>query len=199
MIKPLLIITVLISLLSGCKGEKGDPGPQGATGQQGQVGATGAAGATGQTGATGPTGATGATGQTGPQGPTGPAGANAAQPIYYDFTIDLSKALPMYDLKTPLQANDIVLAYIMTNKGSGYTPLPFRGYAYTADQKDFVKLDVTVSQYTYFLSFDNETSVPLGASFWIRAVIMKGAKGGRLNMERYAAYENLKKDFNLPN
>ena len=62
-----------------------------------------------------------------------------------------------------------------------------------------MKLDVTFSQYTYTIYFDNETSVPPGASFWIRAVIMKGAKGGRLNMERYTDYENLKKDFNLPN
>lgn len=194
-------LLVIFTLLIGCKGE---PGPQGPKGDTGTTGATGTAGPQGTTGATGPagtpgvTGATGATGPTGATGSTGPAGTNSTQPVYYDFTIDLSRALPTWDFPKPITANDIVLAYIMKNRGSGYTPLPFRGYAYTADQKDFIKLDVTFSDYTYFLSFSNETSVPPGASFWIRAVVIKGAKGGRLSAEMYQNYDDLKRDFNLP-
>lgn len=86
----------------------------------------------------------------------------------------------------------------MVNRGSGYSPLPYRGFAYTADQKDFIRLDTYFIAYDSFLSFRNDVSVPPGASFLMRAVILKGAKGGRLNMERYQNYENLKKDFNLP-
>lgn len=194
----LVIPFIAFVLLVGCKGEVG---PQGPTGEKGSTGATGATGATGPQGTTGTTGATGATGPAGPVGATGPAGAagqNAAQPIYYDFTVDLSKALASWTFPKPLEANDIVLAYIMTNKGIGYNPLPFRGYAYTSDQKDFIKLDVTFSVYTYTLYFDNETSVPPGASFWIRTVILKGAKGGRLAADKYRDYNELKKEFNLP-
>jgi len=86
----------------------------------------------------------------------------------------------------------------MNNRGSGYAPLPFRGYAYTSDQKDLIKLDVTASTYTFFLSFENETSVPPGATFWFRSVILKGAKGGRIDLARYQDYANLKADYNLP-
>jgi hypothetical protein len=88
---------------------------------------------------------------------------------------------------------------IMKNKGSGYSPLPYRGYTYTSDQKDFMKLDVTFDYYTYNIYLNNETSVPTGATFWMRAVILKGAKGGRIDLSRYEDYENLKKDYNLPN
>lgn len=188
----LVVACIAFTLLAGCKGEVG---PQGPAGEKGNTGATGPQGSTG---ATGPQGATGATGPAGPTGATGSAGQNAAQPIYYDFTVDLSKALASWTFPKPLEANDIVLAYIMTNKGIGYNPLPFRGYAYTSDQKDFIKLDVTFSVYTYTLYFDNETSVPPGASFWIRTVILKGAKGGRLAVDKYRDYNELKKEFSLP-
>lgn len=86
----------------------------------------------------------------------------------------------------------------MTNKGVGYSPMPFRGYAYTSDQKDLIKLDVTMEAYTHILFFNNETSVPPGATFWIRTVVLKGAKGGRMNLARYQDYANLKEDFKLP-
>ncbi|GAB3888664.1 hypothetical protein [Spirosoma agri] len=191
--KKLLLILSIVGVLAGCsKSEKGDPGPKGDTGATGATGATGPAGSTG---ATGPTGAAGAAGPAGPQGPQGPAGTSAT-PAVYDFTEDLSKT-PSWDFPKALGDYDVVLTYIMRNKGIGYAPLPFSGYAYTSDQKDFIKLNISVTQYTYFLSFSNDTSVPPGATFWMRAVVLKGAKGGRLDLARYQDYENLKKDFNL--
>lgn len=174
--KNLLLLSVFIFLLA-CKGDIGPQGPQGATG---------------------------ATGATGPTGPTGPAGQNATQPLVYDFQVDISKTLPSFTLPKLLDAYDVVFAYVMTNKGSGYSPLPYRGYAYTADQKDFMKLDLSLNVYTSVLFFDNATSVPTGSTFWIRAVIVKGTKAGRLatdgssSGEKTPNYEELKRKFSLP-
>ena len=188
----LIISFTFYALLIGCKGEKGDVGPQGTAGSQGTSGATGTQGATGATGQTGATGATGATGQTGATGATGATGQTAK---YYDYTLDLSKSFITYDFPKTLVSNEITLTYIMVNKGSGYTLLPFRGYAYTSDQKDFLKLDTYVIDYSSFLSFRNETSIPSGATFLFRTVVISAIKGGRVGN---TDYETVKKIYSLP-
>lgn len=198
----LIIAFTLSALFIGCKSEKGDVGPQGQTGPQGVTGATGATGpqgATGATGATGTTGATGAMGATGATGTTGATGATgAAGPTakYYDYTLNLSMSFITYDFPKALASNEITLTYIMVNKGSGYTLLPFRGFAYTSDQKDFLKLDTYVIDYSSFLSFRNETSIPTGATFLFRTVVISATKGGRMGN---TDYETIKKTYNLPN
>ena len=164
----LIISFTFYALLIGCKGEKGDVGPQGTAGSQGTSGATGTQGATG------------ATGQTAK---------------YYDYTLDLSKSFITYDFPKTLVSNEITLTYIMVNKGSGYTLLPFRGYAYTSDQKDFLKLDTYVIDYSSFLSFRNETSIPSGATFLFRTVVISAIKGGRVGN---TDYETVKKIYSLP-
>lgn len=185
--KSLLVFVLSASImLVSCKGDEGPTGPQGPSGTNGTNGSNGA------------TGPVGATGPAGPTGTSGTPGTNAAQPAVYDYTIDLSKASVSWDFPKALGNYDIALTYIMVNKGSGYTSLPYRSYAYTADQRDFIKLDAYVLEYSYFLAFRNDASVPPGATFWMRTVVLKGAKGGRLDLARYQDYDNLKKDYNLP-
>ncbi len=86
----------------------------------------------------------------------------------------------------------------MTNKGVGFSPLPFRGFTYTAAQTDYLKLDASFAVYPTQLFFYNETIIPPGSTFPVRVVILKGAKGGRINLERYQDYNKLKQDYNLP-
>ena len=184
-----VFLILLTSLFFTCKGPQGDPGPKGDPGATGSIGATGATGATGAQGATGSQGATGATGSQGQPGTTG-------QAVVYDYTMDLSQASAYFNFPKKLDAYDVPITYIMTNKGSGYAPLPFSSYAYTADQKDFIKLNATALYYDYFLSFRNDTSVPPGATFYFRTVVIKAAKGGRTIAT--PDYETLKKQYNLP-
>ena len=145
----------------------------------------------------------GCKGPDGPTGPIGPIGAvglpgkDAAQPAVYDYTVDMSKSLIIWNFPKSLEAYDIPFTYIMANKGTGYSMLPFKSFAYTSDQKDFIKLDTWFLNYDSFLSFRNETSVPTGATFWMRTVVIKGVKGGRIDVARYRDYANLKADFNL--
>lgn len=172
--KLLLLLTISVSvLLMNCKGEQGPAGPQG------------------------PAGSTGSAGATGPQGPIGVPGKDASAPTIIDFTVDLSKPLPQYDLAKKLDPLDIPIVYILINKGSGYTMLPYRGFAYTADQKDFMRLDVYAINYESYLALYNAFTLPPGSTFVFRAAIFKGAKGGRVDLSRYQNYENLKGDFNL--
>jgi hypothetical protein len=168
-------------LLVGCKGEVGPQGPAGTNGTNGA------------TGATGPTGSTGATGA------TGAPGQDAAQPAVYDLIVDLSVSAPFFALPKTFGGYDIALAYMMANKGVGFSPLPFRGFTYTADQSEYLKLDASFAVYPTQIFFYNETIIPPGSTFPMRVVILKGAKGGRINLERYQDYNNLKHDYNLPN
>lgn len=182
----IVIYAVLMAVIfAGCKGEKGDVGPagiQGATGEKGNTGAVGPAG---------PAGTQGVAGPAGPQGQPGPSAR------YYDFVFNLAEK-QIWDFPKKLESNEMALTYIIANTGgTGLAMLPFRGYAYTADEKDFLKLDCYTLQYDFFLSFRNETILPKGASFKFRTVVIKTVAGGRLNLERYQNYENLKSDFNL--
>jgi hypothetical protein len=148
--KRLLYLLIITVVFVGCKGEQGDVGPKGSTGEKGPKGDTGI---------------------------TGAQGANAVQPKIYDFNVDLSKALASYELKGKLDPLDITLVYI--NRGSSYAPLPFKGFANTID-KDFLKLDCTYENWDYFISFDNETVIPNGATFNFRLVVLRGVKGVRI-------------------
>ena len=179
----IVIYAILVAtFFAGCKGEKGDVGP---------AGVQGATGAQGNAGATGPAGPAGSQGVAGPQGQPGPSAK------YYDFVFNLAEKT-IWDFPKKLEANEMALTYIVANTGGvGLSMLPFRGYAYTSDEKDFLKLDCYTLQYDFFLSFRNETTLPKGASFKFRTVVIKTVAGGRLNLERYQNYENLKADYGL--
>jgi hypothetical protein len=202
-----LIYSVVIFgfLFAACEG------PAGPTGALGPVGNTGA---TGATGATGPAGKDGTNGKDGAAGPAGPAGkdgkdgkdgingtngtngingANAVQPKIYDFNLDISQTLASYKWPLSLSSGDIVLVYI--NRGSSYSPLPFRGYCSTTDNLGFEKLDVSFDAWEFRVYIENETIIPNGSTFNFRAVILKGVKAGRL---KTMAYEELKKLYDLP-
>lgn len=181
-----LLLICIVTLFIACKGEKGDVGP---AGPQGEKGATGAVGTTGPAGPQGPVGATG------PAGPQGVPGSTV-QPSVYDFTLDVSKALASYSWPKQLGSYDIVLVYLKKSE-SFYTQLPFSGYSYTSDLKDFLKVDLNFDYSTLTLYINKEGNLPTGATFLFRAVVLKGAKGGRLDLERYRDYNNLKADFGL--
>lgn len=182
--KRLLYLMFIAVLLNACQS---DPGA-GPIGPKGDTGNPGAKGDAGPTGPQGPTGAVGATGVTGATGATGVAG----QAKIYDFTVDLSTSLKHYDLKEKLDPLDITLVYI--NRGSSYGPLPFKGYAYSID-RDFTKLDVTYENWDYFLSFNNETVVPNGATFSFRLVVLRGVKNSRIKPG--ISYEELSRIYDL--
>lgn len=175
-----LYIAIISTLILACEGPQGIPGPQGPRGEQGQAGATGATGATGLPGLQGATGARGEKGDKGEKGDTGAAGrngtngTNAAQPIIYDFNLDISGTLPSWDYPQPIDPLDIVFVYI--NRGNSYSPLPFRDFARTADNTDFLKLDCSFDAWKFTLYIENETVIPAGATFNFRAVILKGVK-----------------------
>lgn len=176
----------------GVKGDKGDAGPTGSQGPTGAQGVTGPIGVTGPTGSQGPTGsvgATGATGATGSRGATGQAGPNA---LYEDFTADLS-SLGSYRPKTQIAGDEFVFVFI--NNDGIIAPLPYKGYSYTSDGIDFIKLDCSYHYLTYTLYIDNETVVPPGATFAFRLVRVKGIKNGRIRPD--ISYEELSKMFDL--
>lgn len=181
-----LIYAILVAcFFLSCKGD------QGAVGPQGPAGSTGAQGATGPQGPAGPQGVQGQQGVQGTQGVPGPSAK------YYDFVFNLAEK-QIWDFPKKLEANEMAITYIVANTGgTGYSALPFRGYAYTSDEKDFLKLDCYTLQYDFFLSFRNETTLPKGATFKFRTVIVKTVAGGRVDFERYRDYENIKADFGL--
>lgn len=167
---PLLVSVVLMA----CSGEKGDPGP------------TGPAGAKGETGI------------------TGPAGQNASQARYYDFTLGWSPSATnfwnYYPIAGKLKKDEIALVYLKSK--DFYFALPFYDYAYAADgvTREYVMLVHGYGTDVNSIAIKNEAveDYKKSESFKFRAVILKGIPGGRLNMERYQVYANLKKDFNLP-
>lgn len=193
--KATIVFSIIFSvILWSCEGPAGIAGPSGMPGPKGDTGATGAAGATGAQGPKGDTGATGATGAQGPKGDTGaqgPAGVSI-QPKIIDFNLDISQSLASYSFNAALNPLDIVWVYI--NRGSSYSPLPFRGYATSIDN-DFLKLDCTFDVWKYNVYVDNETVVPAGATFNFRMVIVRGSKSGRL---KQPSYDDLKRMYNLP-
>lgn len=179
--KNYVFVTAIMLLLACCKGEKGDLGPQGPQGVQGERGATGLQGPQGVQG---------------PVGPQGPAGQNGAQPTVYDAAVDISSGQAFYYFKNKLGDYDIPLVYIKYSTCC-YVQLPFDSYSDTQDGTQFLKLKSWFTYSEYFVSLRNETNLPKGATFLFRFVILKGTKGGRLNLDRYRDYENLKKDFDL--
>jgi|GEM_PF-5858513 len=150
----------------------------------------------GAVGPKGDKGDTGAIGQTGAKGETGKAGTGADQPKIYDTVVDLS-TFATYDFPTAINPYDVVMAYISNNEGF-YTAMPFNSFAYTQGKTGFFKLATWFTYCEFFVSFRNDTTIPTGSKFLIRVVVLKGMKGAKIDAERYAKYENLKADFNLP-
>lgn len=180
-------------LFAACEGPAGPQGPMGPVGNTGATGAAGKDGSNGKDGAAGPAGKDGAAGKDGKNGTNGINGTNAAQPKIYDFNLDISQTLASYKWPLSLSTGDIVLVYI--NRGSSYSPLPFRGYCTTTDNLGFEKLDVSFDAWEFRVYIENETIIPNGSTFNFRAVILKGVKAGRL---KTMSYEELKKLYDLP-
>ena len=163
--------------IAACSGEKGDPGPAGATGTQGAKGETGA---------------------------TGPAGQNATATKYYDFTLGWSPSAAnfwnYYQIKGGLKEDEIALVYLKSK--DFYFALPYYDYAYAADDvtREYVMLVHGYGTAVNSIAIKNEAieDYKKAENFKFRAVILKGIPGGRLNIERYRDYANLKADFNLP-
>ena len=183
--KGILYTMALSCLLIACKGPQGETGGIGPAGAKGETGATGPAGTV-----PGPQGPTGATG---PQGPTGAATNNAR---YYDFQLDVTKVLGGYQFKTPLTSNEVVFVFLQRND-LFKSALPYEGFANDIN-KAFLKVKMNFQYADYTLYVDNDTVIPSGSTFAFRAVVVKVVPGGRVNIERYQDYANLKKDFNLP-
>lgn len=181
---------LVLGFLAGCQGKQGEVGPAGAKGDTGSQGVAGPQGPAGQPGATGPTG------PAGPTGPQGTPGTSGTQPAVYDFTLDASKTLASYSWPKQLGVYDVVLVYIKKSE-SFYSALPFAGYSFTSDGKDFLKVNMNFDHSTFTLYINNDGLLPTGATFLYRAVVLRGSKGGRIDTERYRNYENLKADFNL--
>lgn len=189
--KTIIYAILVVVIFAGCKGEKGDVGP---------------AGAQGATGSQGPTGPIGATGPVGPVGPAGPQGVAGVQPSVYDFTAKFGTGLSSsvsYKMGTGgLGTYDIVLVYMTTNrdKDAGViirSQLPYSGsILYEAV---FISGTTFSAQYgtSGNVYIDSKTTNFAAIDFDFRAVILKGSKGGRIDLERYQNYENLKADFGL--
>lgn len=146
----------------------------------------------GKDGAVGPKGDAGVAG---PKGEAGTAGANESQAFTYDFNLDVTKTLGGYQFKIPVDPQEFVLVFLRRND-SFYTAVPYAGYAFDVN-KSFLKVDFTYEFSSHTLYVDSKTILPAGSTFVFRAVVIKGAPGNRINMERYQNYENLKADFNL--
>lgn len=193
-----IYIILFSAFFLACEGPQGIPGPQGPKGDRGEQGPAGTPGLPGAQGVPGPQGAKGETGATGQKGDTGAAGRNgsngkdAAQPIIYDFDLDISGALPSFDYPKPLDPLDIVFVYI--NRSGSYSPLPFRGFSYTTDRADFVKLDCSYDAWKFTLYIENETVIPAGATFNFRAVILKGVK---VPVGYHPTYDELANQYDL--
>lgn len=178
--KTIIYAILVVVIFAGCKGEKGDvgpAGPQGATGEKGTVGAT---------------------------GPQGPAGQNAPLPKVYDFILRFGKGQPSSStyskIPTPGQY-DYMLIYVTSSReiSAGISirnMLPYNGGLLYESKFHFPASFVAsygTSGNIYIES--NNTYDAVDVDF--RAVVIKGEKGGRLNLERYQNYENLKADFEL--
>ncbi len=155
----------------------------------------------GETGGIGPSGAKGEAGAVGAQGP---AGQNATAPKYYDFTLGWSPSAAnfwnYYQIQGGLKEDEIALVYLKSK--DFYFALPYYDYAYAADDvtREYVMLVHGYGTSANSIAIKNEAieDYKKAENFKFRAVILKGIPGGRLNVERYRDYANLKKDFNLP-
>lgn len=162
---------IALLLLSGCSGKDGEPGPKGDTGAQGSQGPKGDAGAPGKN------------------------GTNGSQAYTYDFNLDVTKLLEGYEFKTPIESDEFVLLFLKRSD-LFYTAVPYAGYAYDVN-KAFLKVDLTYEYAEHKLYVDSKTTLPAGATFVFRAVVMRGVPGGRLDLDRYKDYANVKADFGL--
>jgi hypothetical protein len=187
--RKLILFCTVVALLAACKPERGEVGPQGPAGAQGTQGVAGPAGPAGAAGPAGPQGAA---------GPQGPAGQNAAQPRIYDFTAGFGTGLfTTFQFPQPLDTYDFVLVYI-DKDAKQYAALPFKSWAFTATGQNLVVLDLNFDHSPTMLYINSNTSnIPPAYTFKFRVVVMKGAAGGRLNLERYRDYQNLAADYNL--
>lgn len=174
--KKILYLLLLTTLFLNCKGPQGDPGPSGEKGETGAVGATGAQGTPGQ---------------------------NAAQPKYYDFTLTWSPSASTqwsyYKMAQPFKNDDIVFIFLKSR--TFYFALPYYEYARATDDGEaYVMLTHAYGTSENSIGVRNEavTDYKKSQTFAFRAVVMKAVPGGRLDMERYQDYANLKADFNLP-
>jgi hypothetical protein len=181
--KRLLYLMIIAVVFVGCTGDIGPMGPQGTPGNRGEKGDTGPAGPQGSQGPVGATGVKGPTGATGATGDTGPAGVSA---VFEDFTADIT-GLGSYRPKKSIAPDEVIFIFI--NNDGELAPLPFKGYSYTSDKKDFVKLDCSYSYYSSTVFIDNETVVPPGATFAFRLVRVKGVKNVRFRPD--VSYEEL--------
>lgn len=152
----------------------------------------GCSGKDGKDGSIGPKGDVGASG---PKGDKGEAGSNTSQAYLYDFNLDVTKTLGGYEFDIPIEPDEFVLVFLKKND-SFYTAVPYAGYAFDVN-KSFLKVDLTYEYSSFTLYVDSKTTLPAGATFVFRAVVIKGAPGQRLNLERYKDYENVKADFEL--
>ncbi len=99
----------------------------------------------------------------------------------------------------PLKDNEIVFVFLKSR--SFYFALPYYEYARTTDDsEEYVMLTHAFGNDENSIGIRNEavTDYKKSQTFKFRAVVMKGVPGGRVNIERYQDYANLKKDFNLP-
>lgn len=133
---------------------------------QGEKGNTGAQGVAGPGSARHPGG----------NSPQGPQGVPGVQPLVYDFNLDVSKTLSSYSWPTKLNDYDVVFVYLKKSS-SFYTLLPFDGFAYTSDQKSFLKVNLDYDFSTFTLYINSNGTVPTGATFLFRAVVIRAQRG----------------------
>ncbi|OJV19220.1 MAG: hypothetical protein BGO21_21235 [Dyadobacter sp. 50-39] len=169
--KHLFYPLIAILLLSGCSGKDGEPGPKGDTGAQGAQGPKGDAGSPGKN------------------------GTNGSQAYTYDFNLDVTKTLGGYQFETPIEPDEFVLVFLKKSEFF-YTAVPYAGYAFDVN-KAFLKVDMTYEYGPHTLYVDSNTILPTGTTFVFRAVVIRGVPGGKLNLERYKDYANVKADFGL--
>ena len=199
-----ILVTILTIVGISCKGPQGDVGPSGATGTTGAIGTTGATGLTGATGATGPAGTKGDKGDT---GATGPAGSTTTNAFYYDSKITF-KANSTFDIQsfvfpTALSTGDIAIGFIKqypdnTTLGDLWSDLPYNSTIRNGSSSYDVSLTARFYPTAFWVT--NQKSIAVEASTYLRVVIIKAIKGGRIAYPEgldLSNYESIKKYYNL--